>query len=62
MTAVAVVQHLNAIDDILTSGPAQVSHSKNPLNLEAAAKSLGHSIVPAIGFSAHAAQHPAIFE
>jgi len=59
MTAVAVVQHLDVIDDVLPgSGPAQVSHPQNPLNVEVAEKTLGHSIVPAIGFSAHAARIP----
>jgi len=63
MTAPAVVKHLDVIDDILTgSGPAQVSHSKNTLNFEAAEKTLGHGIVPAIAFSAHAAQHSMFFE
>ena len=63
MTAPAVVKHLDVIDDILTgSGPAQVSHSKNPLNFEAAEKTLGHSIVPAIALSAHAGQYSMLLE
>ena len=63
MTAPAVVKHLDVIDDILPgSRSTEVPHSKNLLNFEAAKKTLGHSIVPTIAFSAHAAQYPMIFE
>ena len=63
MTAPAVVKYLDVINDILPrSRSTEVLHSKNLLNFEAAKKTLGHSIVPTIAFSAHAAQHLMIFE
>jgi hypothetical protein len=63
MTAPAVVKHLDVIDDILPgSRPAEVPHSKNLLNFEAAEKTLGHSIVPTIAFSAHTGQYSMVLE
>jgi len=59
----AVVKHLDVIDDILPgSRSAEIPHSKNQLNFEAAEKTLGHSIVPAIAFSAHTGQYPMVLE
>ena len=63
MTSPAVVKHLDVTDDILPgSRSTEVPHPKNLLNLEAAEKTLGHSIVPAIAFSAHAAQYSMVLE
>ena len=58
MTAPAVVKHLNVINDILPGKrPAEIPLPKDLLNFEAAEKTLGHSIIPAITFSAHTVQY-----
>jgi len=63
MTAPAIVKNLNVIDDILPgSRSAEIPHSKNLLNFEAAEEILGHSIVPAIAFSAYTGQYPMVLE
>ena len=63
MTAPAVVKHLDVIDDILPgSRSAEIPHPKDLLNFEAAEETLRHSIIPAITFSAHAAQYAMILE
>ena len=63
MTALAVVKHLDVLDDVLSGArSAGIPHPKNLLNLEAAEETLRHSIVPAIAFSAHTGQHAMFLE
>ena len=63
MTASAVVKHLDVIDDILPgSRSAEIPHSENLLNFEAAEEALCDSVVPAIAFSAHTGQYSMVLE
>lgn len=63
MTAPVVEKHLNVIDDILLgSRSAEIFHSKNLLNFEAAEEALCDSIIPAIAFSAHTGQYSMVLE
>jgi len=64
MRALAVVKHLDILDDDVLPGArsAGIPHPKNLLNFEAAEETLGHSIVPAIALSAHAGQYSMLLE
>ncbi|MCL2791046.1 MAG: hypothetical protein FWD79_10440 [Desulfobulbus sp.] len=63
MTAFAVAEHLDVIDDILSgSGSAEILHPKDLLHRETAKETLCHSSIPTIAFSAHTGQYSMIPE
>ena len=59
MSSSAVIEHFNVICDVpagIVSG--LVNGKEDPLCFQAAEKTLSYSIVPAISFTTHAADHP----
>ena len=63
MTSLAVVEHLDVVNDV-SSGlfPGPVVSEKHPLRFEAAEKALCHCVVPAVTLSAHAADYTVCLE
>jgi hypothetical protein len=63
MTSLAVVKHLNVVNDV-SSGlfPGLIGGEKHPLRFEAAEKAFGNCVVPAVTFPTHTADHTVCLE
>lgn len=59
MTPLAVVEHFNVIGNVSTGILSGfVTGKEDPLRFQAAKKTLGNGIIPAVCFATHAADHP----